>query len=149
MIVAQQQNEYDELQTLEQTIDVEQRQKTSNNSVKIKNKVLISLFFALIGTYILCQQVNIAKVQNSLYDSQQNLREYQAENQALNVDIVKSTNLETIEQKAQANYGMQVAGPEDYIKVKLKPSLENGQAREKVGSNRGIAYKVLRFFNIR
>lgn len=146
MIVAQQQNEYEELESFEETEGNSQIQKAGRNSTKIKNKILVTLFFASIGAYTLCQQVNIAKVQNSIYDSQQKLKECQADNQKLNVDIVKSTNLETIETKAQEKYGMQVAGPDDYVRVTLKPSVENGQAHKKAKAGNRIVDKVLKFF---
>lgn len=106
----------------------------------------ISLFILVMGVITIARDSQVFTMQKELTSINNEIKEYQAENEALEVDLLKSSSLDNIKDTAESELKMTIAKKENIAAVDLSQNyfreLDKKDKSEKKES-KGIINKVL------
>ncbi|WP_274227046.1 cell division protein FtsL [Clostridium sp. 'White wine YQ'] len=106
-----------------------QRQVIINNKkAKLRAGMTQIIFLVFIlGMVTIFRDSQVYKIQKSMASIDSNIKSVEADNEALNLDVLKASSLGNVKQKAETNLGMTIPKKGDIIKVDLSQNNFNLQ----------------------
>ena len=122
---------------------------------KKKNRVAalqIAIFILLMGLVTIGRDSQVFKMQKDLTDINREIKQYQADNEALEVDLLKFSSLDNIKSSAEEQLNMTMVTKDNIVPIDLSNNyfkeLDKKDKKEVEENNKGFLAKILDALNI-
>lgn len=130
---------------LEKRKKAEARKRALNKQRKNRASVFQVVFgILLVGSLVVWRDMKVYSAQNDLSNVRSEIKEMSAENEALRVELLKISSLDTVKESAEKDLSMKMPQKEDRIKVNLdENNFEENETSTEPISEDGIISKII------
>lgn len=125
--------------------ELEKRKKILEKERKNRASVFqIVIAILLVGGLVIWRDMEVYSARDQLSEIKSQIKEVNSENEALRVELLKISSLDTVKESAENDLNMKMPQKEDRIKVNLdENNFEEATSTKENASNEGIVSKIM------
>lgn len=131
--------ELDKLKKLRKDKKNKLRDKKKNSK---KSVSLIIVMIFVLGITIIWRDASVFSLQNKLTQLNKEIKNMKVDNEALKVDLLKSSSIETVKNTAESNLKMVIPSKDEVIRIEEKQNIEIPKEKSSDDKNKSWLTKI-------